>query len=251
MHQHVPHLVLKQLYRISHILYSSKRKKKRNSEVKKKDDHQHQSNLNCPYNFMHTAPCNNLPLIPLPSWRSLLSSTDSCRNPGNSQNSGGIKFGRGACQIDQLIQVEFQMEFKFRRNGSRNYPEGMPPGMRRNGILAESLFVDNVQIEHRCLLMLNLGIINKEPYSLSQPPPSSTTPTHLTHHCHQWPAPTTTHNSQTPPTMSMACPNTAMPRHQPQLINKCLERTTVPRRCQQHGKQQTTTSVVICCLCPR
>ena len=84
----------------------------------------------------------------LACWRSLLSSTDSCQNPGNSQNSGGIKFGRGACQIDQMILAEFRTEFKFHWNGSRNYPEGMLTGIRWNRILAEPLFVDNVQIEH-------------------------------------------------------------------------------------------------------
>ena len=57
--------------------------------------------------------------------RSLLSSTDSGQNLGNSRNSGGIKFGRGACQIEQMIPTEFQTEFKFRRNGSWNHPEGM------------------------------------------------------------------------------------------------------------------------------
>ena len=57
--------------------------------------------------------------------RSLLSSTDSGRNPGNSQNSGGIKFGRGACQIDSMILTEFRMEFKFRWNGSWNHMEGI------------------------------------------------------------------------------------------------------------------------------
>jgi hypothetical protein len=55
--------------------------------------------------------------------RSLLSPTDSCWNPvesrqsggiqairwnpGNSQNSGGINFGRGTCQIDEKIPAEF------------------------------------------------------------------------------------------------------------------------------------------------
>ena len=29
------------------------------------------------------------------------------RNPGNSRNSRGIKFGRGACQIDEMIPAEF------------------------------------------------------------------------------------------------------------------------------------------------
>ena len=46
-------------------------------------------------------------------------------NPGNSQNSGGIKFGRGACQIDPMIPMEFRTEFKFCQNGSWNHPEGM------------------------------------------------------------------------------------------------------------------------------
>ena len=48
-------------------------------------------------------------------------------NPGNSQNSRGIKFGRGACQIDEMIPAEFWMAFKFCRNSSRNYLEGMLP----------------------------------------------------------------------------------------------------------------------------
>jgi hypothetical protein len=39
--------------------------------------------------------------------RSLLSPTDSCRNPGNSRNSGGINFGTGTCQIDNTIPAEF------------------------------------------------------------------------------------------------------------------------------------------------
>ena len=58
------------------------------------------------------------------------------RNPGNSRNSNGMNFGPGACQTDQTILTEFRMEFKFRRNGSRNHPEGILPGMRWNGIIA-------------------------------------------------------------------------------------------------------------------
>ena len=54
-----------------------------------------------------------------------MSSTDSGWNPGNSQNSGGIKFGSGAYQIDQMISTEFQTEFKFCWNGSWNHLEGM------------------------------------------------------------------------------------------------------------------------------
>jgi hypothetical protein len=49
------------------------------------------------------------------------------RNPGNSWNSRGIKFGRGTCQIDKTIPAEFRTEFKFRRNGSRNHPDRITP----------------------------------------------------------------------------------------------------------------------------
>ena len=46
------------------------------------------------------------------------------------------QIGRGACQIDQMIPAEFQMEFKFHWNGFRNHLEGILPGMRWNGIVA-------------------------------------------------------------------------------------------------------------------
>ena len=39
------------------------------------------------------------------------------------RNSRGIKVGTGPCQIDQMILLEFQTEFKFHQNCSRNEPE--------------------------------------------------------------------------------------------------------------------------------
>ena len=65
-----------------------------------------------------------------------MSSTDSGRNPGNSRDSVGIKFGRWTCQIDSMIPTEFRTEFKFRRNGSWNHPEGMNSrnSMERNPV---------------------------------------------------------------------------------------------------------------------
>ena len=64
------------------------------------------------------------------------------------------------------------------------------PGMRRNGILAESLFVDNVQIERRRLPMIDLGVINKQLHSFStttivhdaHPPRSPPSPMATTNH---------------------------------------------------------------------
>ena len=149
--------------------------------------------------------------------RSLLSSTDSCRNPaesggirrnpGNSRNSGGIKFGRGACQTDQLIPAEFRTEFKFRRNGSRNYPEGIcPESGGTESLRNRCLSITSKSSVGVCRCSIWASSTNNP--TLSQPPPSSTTTTHLAHHRHQWPAPTTTQSSQTPPTTSTARPNT-------------------------------------------
>jgi hypothetical protein len=90
-----------------------------------------------------------------------LSSTDSCQNPGNSQNSGGINFGRGTCQIGKTIPAEFRTEFEFRRNA----------GITIDGITPEW------QIERRRLPMLDLGIINKQTHTSSKPPPPSMTST--------------------------------------------------------------------------
>ena len=64
------------------------------------------------------------------------------------------------------------------------------PGTRWNGILAESLFVDNVQIEHRRLPMIELGVINKQLHSFSTttiihdafPPRSPPSPMATTNH---------------------------------------------------------------------
>jgi len=76
------------------------------------------------------------PRVNLPdNWRSLLSSTDSCQNPGNSWNSRGINFGTEVCQIDYTIPVECRTEFQFCWNGSRNHTEGMAPQNDRNRII--------------------------------------------------------------------------------------------------------------------
>ena len=73
----------------------------------------------------------------------------------------------GPAKLIQWFWQNFWMEFKFRQNCSRNDPDRMPPGTRWNGILVESLFVDDAQIEHWQILMLNLGIINKQHHSFS------------------------------------------------------------------------------------
>ena len=57
------------------------------------------------------------------------------------------------------------MEFKFRRNGSWNHPEGI--NSRNEAERNASLFVDNVQIERRRLPTLDLGVINKQLHSFS------------------------------------------------------------------------------------
>ena len=121
--------------------------------------------------------------------------------------------------------------------------------MRRNRILAGSLFVDNVQIERRRLLMLDLGVINKQPHS-----PSTTTIVHDAHPPRSSPPrmastnndakqPDTANNEYGMPQHSNN--DAATPRHHPQLANERLERTTLPRRCQRRGKRRMTTSVVI------
>ena len=110
----------------------------------------------------------------------------------------------------------FRRNFEWNSNSAGMVPgitrTECPPGTRRNGIPAESLFADEAQIECRCLPMLDLGVINKQHHSFS----STTTPTHLAHHRHPQPPPTTMQNNQTPPTTSIARPKTArttLPRH--------------------------------------
>ena len=95
------------------------------------------------------------------------------RNPGNSRNSIGIKFGRWTCQIDSMIPTEFRMEFKFRRNGSRNHPEGINSW---NSTERNPVPLSHAQIDRRCLPTINLGMVNNaKPYSLT------TTIIHIAH----------------------------------------------------------------------
>jgi hypothetical protein len=54
------------------------------------------------------------------------------RNPGDSRNSAGIKFGRGTCQIDKMIPAEFRTEFKFRRNAGITIDGITPERIPRN-----------------------------------------------------------------------------------------------------------------------
>jgi len=58
------------------------------------------------------------------------------RNPVNSRNSIGIKFGRGACQIHTMIPTESWIKFKFHQNGSRNHLDGM----HRNRICSYNVY---------------------------------------------------------------------------------------------------------------
>ena len=113
-----------------------------------------------------------------------------------------------------MILAEFQTEFKFRQNGSRNHPGGMLARMRQNRIFAEPLFVDDA---------CSIWASSTNNHMLSQLPLSSTMPTHLAHHHHQWSPPTPTHNSQTPPTMKMACPETARATQQHQVATHSLQ----------------------------
>ena len=132
------------------------------------------------------------------------------------------------------------MEFKFRRNRSRNDPNGMPP--ERDG--TESL-------RNRCLLMTpksSVGVCRRSIWASStnnttrsQPPPSYTTASHHAQHRHQRSPPTTTQNSQTPPTTSTACPKTARTTQQRHVTtlswqrSACKMASTVPRCRQRRG----------------
>ena len=100
------------------------------------------------------------------------------------------------------------------------------PGTRRNGIPAESLFADEAQIERWCLLMLDLGVINKQHHSFStttivhnayppRPPPSPTTTNHVAEE------PDTAHDEHRTPQESKN--DAAMPRHHAQLANEHLQ----------------------------
>ena len=124
--------------------------------------------------------------------RSLLSSTDFSRNPGNSQNSRGIEFGRGACQIDSMIPMEFRMEFKFCQNGSWNHTEGINSIIQRNGIWFPYYNTNNAQPypslssantghgqQPQNLLSHNHHHPQHPPSSLPSPAPTSTLPSSM------------------------------------------------------------------------
>jgi hypothetical protein len=88
------------------------------------------------------------------------------RNPGNSRNSGGIKFSRGTCQIGKTIPAEFRTEFKFRRNAGITIDGITPERNPRNRPNRASAFADARFGRHQ------------QTYILSPlPPPPSTTPT--------------------------------------------------------------------------
>jgi len=127
-------------------------------------------------------------------WRSLLSSTDSCWNLGNSWNSRGINFGTGVCQIDYTILAECRTEFKFCQNGSRIHMDGMAPGTTGTESSMPKLSISKCQ--HLVWVSSTHQFVLPQP----PPPPPSTTPIHhnlLTtiaslppshhHHHHHWP----------------------------------------------------------------
>ncbi|EDR07014.1 uncharacterized protein LACBIDRAFT_328269 [Laccaria bicolor S238N-H82] len=103
--------------------------------------------------------------------------------------------------------------------------------------------IPDTQIECQCLLMLDLGVINKQ-HTHSQPPPSSTMPTHLAtspHHQCPPPCPPATHRPQqaghTPTSMPQChitrkqAPTTTccdVATRQPANDNVCRHSTTTP-----------------------
>ena len=142
------------------------------------------------------------------------------RNPGNSWNSGGIKFGRGACQIDQVIPTEFRTEFKFRRNGSWNHPEGMNSGnsTERNPVpLCSTTNTYNAQPRPN-----RSSVFADDQFGRGQQPPTLLSHNH--HHPQRpptvaasspSPTPTTTPNRHLSHTTTTARPNIARRRRTP------------------------------------
>ena len=115
------------------------------------------------------------------------------------------------------------MEFKFRRNRSRNDPDRMP--QEQDG--KESLFVDDAQIERWQTPTLDLGVINKQHQSFS-------TTTILHNDCPPCPTPSpmattnpdpeqpdTAHDKHGTPKNSKN--NAATPHHHPQLAKERLQ----------------------------
>ena len=92
----------------------------------------------------------------------------------------------------KLIQW-FRWNFEWNSHSARMVPgitrKESIPRTRQSGILAESLFVDNVQIECRHLPMLDLGVINKQLHSFS-----TTTTIHDAYQPRSPPLPMTTTN---------------------------------------------------------
>ena len=106
------------------------------------------------------------------------------RNPGNSRNSGGIKFGRGACQIDSMIPPEWFLEFP----GRNQFPEFN--GTESGPFTTTHTMPSHAQIDRRCLLTINLGVVNNpQPYSLTTTTIHNALPPSPPRHRHQRPPP--------------------------------------------------------------
>ena len=89
--------------------------------------------------------------------------------------------------------------------------------------------MESLQNKRRC----SIWMLSTNNPTLSQPPLSSTMPTYLAHHRHQWPPPTMTRNSQTPPTTITARPKRA--------------RMTQQRHVTTHSSQTSAWSVTQVC----
>ena len=128
-----------------------------------------------------------------------MTSTDSGQNPGNSWNSRGIKFGREACEIDQMIPTEVRMEFEiplewFLESPRRNeFPEfnrmeshntyNAQPCPNRSSVFAD----DQFGCGQRCQTLLSLT-------------------TTIIHNAHPTSPPHYHHQRPPPPPMVTSCP---------------------------------------------
>ena len=157
------------------------------------------------------------------------------QNPSNSQNSRGIKFGRGACQIDEMILAESQSALKLRQNGSRNYLEGMLPKFNRLESMMPELSISICQ----CLISVS-STNNAHSFSTTLSPTMSTHLATITNGC---PHPSITHKHDSED-------NVATPHHQ---ANKCQPHQSgwkVPHRSGWNGYQtMNKNDVIICRFC--
>jgi len=174
--------------------------------------------------------------------RSLLSSTDSCRNPVNSRNSVGINFGTVACQIDKTIPAECGMEFTFCRNGSGNHREGMAlewEEQNRRCPNRASAFADT---RFGCRQPINSFFLNHYHHHRWRPSTTTSSPPSSHRHCHVVITITIGHHPHPSPittTMRMTWQH-----HVTQWMttgHEYMTESKVPRRWQQRGKRQTTT----------